>query len=478
MANALRAKSPRKIDGINGLLGILELKHIITELEVSDLVCQTVSYMVSALAYSRWGVLQNSAPLVALIVASNCVYRLTLSRTSAKAMGFMMTIEKAKDLAAMEWILFDYVQRYIIDYRKTVKLAFDSNPPVVNPFSWSPLNFGNSDWIPVSGKYNFGLLFRTTSDEVIRVMGEYRLQWLIGNLSPGTVVVVKHVNAILDVDFGLGIESISSLLLRDETDAVRAENDALRAMLAKPEEVRKNLLLPPPRSQSNSLPIYPPASVKNPSGIRHPYLAVTKGLSGSLIVMEDVGEPLSQVMQLSQFRQRWAQSASLRDAFFSDVGLSALSLVEKLRRCHNDIRPPNIAFNGDRFCLIDFDFSRADILSNSLSAFSPALTKMAYLNDEALVQLMTFSVAQITLTVFMLSGPKVFDLGAVTNAVSIWTQERKASEIDVEFERWVQGKGGLVLEFVAACRGATEWPSALTSDSKRYLSGVLREMLR
>ena len=123
MANALRVKSPRKINEINGLLGILELKHIITELEVSDVVCRTVSYMVSALAYSRWGVLQNSAPLVALIVASNCVYRLTLSRTSAKAMGFMMTIEKAKDLAAMEWILFDYVQRYIIDYRKTVKLA-------------------------------------------------------------------------------------------------------------------------------------------------------------------------------------------------------------------------------------------------------------------------------------------------------------------------------------------------------------------
>ena len=103
---------------------------------------------------------------------------------------------------------------------------------------------------------------------------------------------------------------------------------------------------------------------------------------------------------------------------------------------------------------------------------------MAYLNDVVLVQLMTFSVAQITLTVFMLSGPNEFDLGAVMNAVSIWTQERKASEIDVEFERWVQGKGGLVLEFVAACRGATEWPSALTSNSKRYLSDVLREMLR
>jgi hypothetical protein len=477
-ANAMRVKSSRKIREINRLLGIFELKNIITEMEVSDVVCQTIVYMVSALAYSRWGVLQNCSPLVALIVASNCVYRLTSSRTTAEAMGFMMKIEKAKDVAAMEWILFDYVQSYISDYRITASVSFDSKPPAVDPFSWSPLNFGSSDWIPVSEEYNFGLLFRTTSDEVIRVVEKYRLEWLFGTLSPGTNVIVKHVNAVLDVDFASGVESINFLLLRDEADASRAEIDVFRVMLAMPEDERKDLLPPPPKSQSNSLPTGPPASVKNPSGIRHPYLAIADGLSGPLFVMEDVGTPLSQVMQSPQFRQRWAQSAGLRGAFLSDVGLSALNLVERLHRCHNDIRPPNIAFDfsSDRFCLIDFDFSRANILTNSLSAFSPNLRTIYCLKNQN--KLRVFSVAQITLTVFMLSGPNVVDLGAVTKATSIWDQKRGASKIDAEFERWVQGKGGRVLEFVAACRGATEWPPALISNGKAYLSSVLSEMLQ
>ena len=97
---------------------------------------------------------------------------------------------------------------------------------------------------------------------------------------------------------------------------------------------------------------------------------------------------------------------------------------------------------------------------------------------------MTFSVAQIALTVFLLSGPKVLDLGTVTESVSIWTQERCASEVDTEFERWVQGRGGRVLEFISACRGATPWPSALASDTalagdgRIYLSDVLQEMLQ
>ena len=94
---------------------------------------------------------------------------------------------------------------------------------------------------------------------------------------------------------------------------------------------------------------------------------------------------------------------------------------------------------------------------------------------------MVFSVVQIALTVFVLSAPKIFDLGDVMEAVSVWNQERGASEVDAEFERWVQGKGGLVLEFISAFRGATPWPSALTrsdSDAKSCLSDVLQEMLQ
>ena len=141
-----------------------------------------------------------------------------------------------------------------------------------------------------------------------------------------------------------------------------------------------------PAPQSGSLPAITPANLNNPVAIKHPHLAIIEGLSGPLIVMEDVGAPLSQAMQSPQFRQHWAQSASLRRAFFSDIGLSALNLVVEVGLCHNDVRPPNIAFRSDSFCLIDFDFSRRTILSNELSAFALSLSKMISLNNSEQVR--------------------------------------------------------------------------------------------
>ncbi len=90
---------------------------------------------------------------------------------------------------------------------------------------------------------------------------------------------------------------------------------------------------------------------------------------------------------------------------------------------------------------------------------------------------MCFSVAQIVLTVFMLSGPKVFGIDEVTAAVSIWNGELDTSEINVEFERWVQVKGGLVLDFILAFRGATPWPPALDVDYKKYFTDVFSDLL-
>jgi serine/threonine protein kinase len=431
MANALTAKSK----GVNLLLGLFELRTEISDVEFSGVAYQTITYMVSALAYSRWGILQDREPLVALILASNCVYRVTLSRTKDCAMGFMLTIAKAKDFAAMEWMLFDYMQGYIRDHTKTTALTSDRKSQVANPFDWTPLNFGSSHWIPLQKEHNFGFLFKTTSDEMIRVKEKYLLQWTAGTLSPGTNVIVKHVNLVVDANVEVGLGNIKVVL--------SATNSALYA--------------------------------KYPLGIKHPYQAIAEGLSGPLVVMEDVGEPLSVVMRSQQFRQQWTQSASLRRAFYTDVGLSALNLVAKLGLCHNDIRPPNIAFRSDSFCLIDFDFSRGRILSNDLSAFSPSLS--AFSSRNRVDQMMIFSVAQIALTVFLLSGSTVFDLDAVTKSVSIWNKERCDSKVDKEFERWVQGKSGRVQEFISACRGATPLPSALAGDSISYLSDVLQQML-
>jgi hypothetical protein len=486
MTNVLKP-SRKKVDEINLLLGLFELKNYIREEEVLAVVHQTLTYMVSALAYIRWGVLQDCEPLVALVVASNCVYRLTLSRTKKNAMGFLLAIDKAKDVAAMEWMLSDYIQRYISEHRKISALAFDSTSRSVNPFEWAPLNFGNSDWTPLSVDYNFGFLFRTTSDEVVRLVeNDQQLTWDVGTLSPGMDVIVKYVNLVLDIDLQMGTGSIKQLLTSSALSLIQQSlrTASLDSEATGPSEYPTSddgSRVPVPaarKSQSDTSPTTTPSKLQNPLGIKHPYLAIIKGLSGPLIVMEDVGPPLSQVMQSPRFRQDWARSASLRRAFFSDVGLSALNLVVKVGLCHNDIRPPNIAYRSDSFCLIDFDFSRQGALSNELSAFAPSLSTISALNQ--CEQMMVFSVAQIALTVFMLSACKVFDLGDVTEAVSTWNQMRGASEVDAEFERWVQGKGGLALEFVSACRGATEWPSALTSgedDAKRYLSDVLQDML-
>ena len=189
--------------------------------------------------------------------------------------------------------------------------------------------------------------------------------------------------------------------------------------------------------------------------------------------MEEAGDPLSDVLQSPQFRLRWSQSRKLRRAFFSQVGLSALNLLSNVGLCHNDIRPPNIALRGDSFCLLDFDSSRMKAAPNEESAFSPLLPE----GMRKLPRSMCFSVAQIVLTVFMLSAPKMFGIGDVTAAVSIWKLERDASEIDVEFERWVRVKGGLLLDVVLAFRGAAPWPPALDIDHKKYLTDVLSDLL-
>jgi hypothetical protein len=181
-------------------------------------------------------------------------------------------------------------------------------------------------------------------------------------------------------------------------------------------------------------------------------------------------------MELLEFRQRWVESQTLRRAFFSQVGLSALNLVDELRLCHNDIRPPNIAFDGENFCLVDFDFSRTRAAPNKESAFTPLLpSRLGRLSKHG--QSMCFIVAQIVLMVFMLGGPKFFGIGEVAAAVSIWKGERNDSEIDKEFERWVQDRGSLLLDFILAMRGVAPWPPALATGYKKYFTDLLSALL-
>ena len=70
--------------------------------------------------------------------------------------------------------------------------------------------------------------------------------------------------------------------------------------------------------------------------------------------MVNTGPTLDLAMMNSAFTRDWEKDTILREAYFEDIGQSALNL-EKLGLCHNDIRPPNITVKDGRFCLIDFD---------------------------------------------------------------------------------------------------------------------------
>jgi hypothetical protein len=116
MVNILPFNSPGEVVENTFLLGMLELKNVITSDNFDEYAQQIICYMASALAYSRWGVMRKGGQLVALLVASNCVYRFTLSKPNNSAFGFIKTIEKAEDVATMEWVLSNYLDDYIRDY--------------------------------------------------------------------------------------------------------------------------------------------------------------------------------------------------------------------------------------------------------------------------------------------------------------------------------------------------------------------------
>ena len=283
--------------------------------------------------------------------------------------------------------------------------------------------------------YNFGFLFRTVSDEVIRVYSNYKLAFSGKDplkIPSGMPLVVKHTNILLDGDYEMGITNILSILRYESLAPV------------------------------NSLHIV------------HPYISILGLFNNPIILMKDMGEPLSYLMEKQHFRQRWSHSAVLRRAFLIQIGFSALNLVDKLLLCHNDIRPPNIAVSGESFSLIDFDLSRLNVREGAVSAFVPLLPGMPDFPGKS----MCFSVAQIILSVFMLSSPTAFSLSDVTRAVSVWQVSRdKSSDVDCEFEAWVQGRGGVLLEFVEDVRGSAAWPPELWADSKGFCTAVLECLL-
>ena len=68
----------------------------------------------------------------------------------------------------MEWVLSDYLKSYVHEQRQLIPASIIS-PDTVNPFDWAPLNFDGSKWTAKAKEYNLGFLFRTASDDKMRL---------------------------------------------------------------------------------------------------------------------------------------------------------------------------------------------------------------------------------------------------------------------------------------------------------------------
>ena len=157
--------------------------------------------------------------------------------------------------------------------------------------------------------------------------------------------------------------------------------------------------------------------------------------------------------------------------------MSALNLITTIRRCHNDIRPSNIAFDGDSFCLIDFDMSRNYVVNQHDTAFSPLICSSGWKTQD---RMLCFTVAQIAVTVFLLSADDRITVEMVKNSYSIWTTRRKRSAVDSAFQKWAEEKGPLVLGFIHEVRQAGDraaWRTSVPTDYKQHCINVLKEML-
>jgi hypothetical protein len=131
--------------------------------------------------------------------------------------------------------------------------------------------------------------------------------------------------------------------------------------------------------------------------IKHPYICVMTFAHAALLLMWNWGPSLHDIMEVpseaAALREEWSKNPGVRRNFFTDIGLSALNLIETTPWAHNDIRLPNITWNSKHksFCLIDFDNCTEQVVKcNILGGIDPSTQ----------VGLMIFTVVQIALVVW------------------------------------------------------------------------------
>mmetsp|Transcript_60130 Transcript_60130/g.125804 ORF Transcript_60130/g.125804 Transcript_60130/m.125804 type:complete len:516 (-) Transcript_60130:606-2153(-) len=501
------------------LVGLIEGKNV--EL-LSNALRQTVAYSVCPLAYSRWGRWRNKEPLVSLLVSPKRLYRLTFSKSSGSPFGIELKIEKTDDKDQMEYELYEYVMKYTEDFHKAAAEGLIDHDSV-NPFDWTPMNLKMEDLPPFDANSDRwrkpqisknGFLFRTSSDAVEKLRAKYEVL-NFPCLASGIPVIVKYLSAVLNCNYEHSENSLNALMKYSEQKRkfmadLAAAKKVSRKRTAKYVERYRRLKKQFPQAilcdhdqesiseaedetlgtgagteqevESDTQPIM--TTMSYAEDVVHPYLGIlTLTPEHPMVVMHDAGDSLYDLVYCSnsEYRLEWQRSPEWRAAFLDQVGLSALNLVDNVRLCHNDIRLPNIAVRNGKFSLIDFDISSASIIFQRKSAFSPPLKSA---NLRSCEREMCYSVAQIAVNVFILSAPTLFSMGEVTAAESIWSEVRnEASQVDTQFQEWVDTKGGLLLDFISIVRAACNpkrgsFPvRRFPADFNRYFVDVLRKML-
>ncbi len=496
------------------LLAMMECRLSIQgKSQLTEKVLQTVCYMLCPLAHSRWGVFKSAEPLIALLVTPTCIYRLTLSKPDIQKhpFGLHLQIEKTTNAKKMGWVVHEHINRYINDFKSLQRDSDLAMPIVVDPGLWTPMNLlARFQMTPVPAP-NLGFVY-STSGKVINDITEYysaEFQNLPNNMN----IVVKHVLALLTVNYVESLNSIEKLLMMEaaakETEAIAKKNERLMQELSEAKlkladrttggsldiaakssppaglnpATPANLQLGSLDGTETSSPPDSNSGIRNVLSIKHPYLGVLYlEKNNPLLVMRNVGETLGSLLNNRSFRLEWRTKPLLRKSFLRDIGLSALCLVQSVDLCHNDIRPHNIAFEGGSFCLIDFDLSRKEMLQQK-SAFSPDLDSKGLWDWKAKEHAMCYSVAQIALTVFLLSGFSDFTMSEISRATEIWDEVRSPhSKVDSAFEKWVGSLEDIAKSFISSVRQAGRAPTAASTRLfppafSQHLVRVLESML-
>ena len=226
------------------LLAMIEFKLSLDETQFQSAVKKTVCYMLCALAFSRWGMLRMTDPLVSLIVCRQSLYRLTLSRPDDKPFGLRLKVEKTTDVKMMEWVLHQYVQRYSDDFLNLASMAL-VRPLQVNPLDWTPINdWGGAQFVPIA-RPNLGFLFRTSSDDILSLAQKYRIS--LQALPRAMSIVVKYLSSLLYISYSLCAQRISTLLDKEadwrEKDAAQREKELKYAALRKVQELEARIAI-------------------------------------------------------------------------------------------------------------------------------------------------------------------------------------------------------------------------------------------